>query len=345
MSTFTTCLAAGLLTAATTLSTASAADTVYTVTPVTTLGGTQTYPTAMNPAGDIVGYNWLGTRKHYHAFLNHKGKAQQIDKPFGWTGSQAQAINAAGHVAGFHDGANFTSAAFLLADGIATDLGISPFGDVAWAVNDADQVAGEYLDADLRRHAFVWQAGETQDLGTLGGLRSGALAINQAGHVVGYAAMADNMSMHAFLYRDGTMLDLGLPRGTSSSFAVAINDADQVAGYAYGKQGGSRCFILKGQPGDSLMDLGDLGGSDCQPSGINRHATVVGTAKLASQAWHGFVWSRGTMRDLNTMLDPVTGAGWYISDAVTVNDQGQILALAVNVAYPGAAALLTPVKP
>jgi probable HAF family extracellular repeat protein len=46
------------------------------------------------------------------------------------------------------------------------------------------------------------------DLGTLGGSRSDAHAINNRGQVVGHSSIA-NGTVHAFLYSGGKMQDLG----------------------------------------------------------------------------------------------------------------------------------------
>src|SRR5207248_8003523 len=60
------------------------------------------------------------------------------------------------------------------------------------------------------------------DLGTLGGARSSALAVNDSGQVVGWATRPDGKT-HAFSWtRTGGMVDLGT-LGGSSSTAVDVN--------------------------------------------------------------------------------------------------------------------------
>jgi probable HAF family extracellular repeat protein len=70
------------------------------------------------------------------------------------------------------------------------------------------------------------------DLGTLGGTRSYAAAINTRGDVVGWSTLAGDTAVHAFLYesRRGRMIDLD-PRGAAaSSRAWGINDRGRIAG-------------------------------------------------------------------------------------------------------------------
>lgn len=65
------------------------------------------------------------------------------------------------------------------------------------------------------------------DLGTLGGVQSGANAINNAGQIVGYASPPAS-SEHAFLYSGGKMTDLGV--FFDFSVANAINSSGVVVG-------------------------------------------------------------------------------------------------------------------
>jgi probable HAF family extracellular repeat protein len=67
------------------------------------------------------------------------------------------------------------------------------------------------------------------DLGTLGGERSEAYALNERGEVAGWAEAADG-ARRAFFYRAGKMTQLELPPSALESRAYGINDTGDLAG-------------------------------------------------------------------------------------------------------------------
>jgi probable HAF family extracellular repeat protein len=157
------------------------------------------------------------------------------------------------------------------------------------------------------------------DLGALGPeparVLSAATAINNAGWVVGWSGSPTGI--HALLWRDGTVLDLGTPAGAQHSKATAINDTGQVVGYAYSidERLDARAFIW--QDG-SFRDLGALASSDTtvRASAINNLGQVVGYSGT-DQSGHAFLWQDGRMRLLS--------AG--NSAAYGINDAGQVIGL------------------
>jgi probable HAF family extracellular repeat protein len=179
-----------------------------------------------------------------------------------------------------------------------------------------------------------------QDLGTLGGSGSVALAINRGGDVVGSAYTDDDATLHAFVYHRGRMRDLGTLGGYVSE-AQDINDADQIVGYSYLADGSTyRAFMYEhGQ----MFDLGTLGGPNSIARAINNRGEVVGTADTpvgSYPTYRAFAYRQGVMTDLNELIDPMSG--WTLLEASDINDCGQIVGYGLIDGY-GHGFLLTPV--
>jgi uncharacterized repeat protein (TIGR01451 family) len=101
-------------------------------------------------------------------------------------------------------------------------------------VNDAGDVVGYGYPLDSQDfrigpdRAVLWRGGVALDIGTLGGVVSRAIAVNDAGQVIGNAQIADG-SYHAFLWQNGVIADLG------AFEATAISSAGEVIGAAAGR--------------------------------------------------------------------------------------------------------------
>src|SRR5215208_3311948 len=120
---------------------------------------------------------------------------------------------------------------------------------------------------------------KVEDLGTLGGSRSWASAINDSGEVVGSSYLAGDQNNHAFLYKEGKMTDL-LTLGGTSSEAKGINKSGQVVGWSENSSGERRAFLYDSTNG--MKDLNDLipaglGWSIDEATAINNNGQIAAT--------------------------------------------------------------------
>lgn len=185
------------------------------------------------------------------------------------------------------------------------------------------------------------------DLGTLGGSASYGAALSDDGYVAG-CSLTGTGAVHAFLYHDGTMVDL-VPAGEAGdSCALAVNDRGVAAGRSgsgelvvwdggavthlgvkgnvgaingrgeiagsYATGAGDRAFLYRG---GALHDLGSLApGAPSAAFALNDRGDVVGQSN-----GHAFLYREGLMRDLGTL-------GGASSIAKGINDRGEIVGMA-----------------
>jgi len=303
---------------------------------VTILAGAGSVANDLNARGQVVGSMTVGGASH--AFLSGADGPRDLGT-LGGENSTALAINARGDVVGNAQLGDGIYRGFVYAGGALAALPSASYTTAA-DINDAGVVTGSTSVAfpfANPQHAFTYANGAYTDLGVLpGGDGSFAAAINNRGEVVGAASPvmdgAPNFPLDPFLYRDGTMTDLGTLGGIWTG-ATDINDRGQVVGYAgLESRGGnlypSTAFIYE----NGVMR--DLGGLVADPdrtfgsgaTGINNLGQVVGRAGVAPGREHAFLVDDGTMFDLNALVDPASG--WEITNAAAINDLGQIAATA-----------------
>jgi len=234
-------------------------------------------------------------------------------------GDIVRALSSDGNLAG-----SSPSGSWAIVDGVRTAV---PLG-VALGVNDRGQVAGFAGGFFPRAALFDTRDGTVTDLGTLGGLQSVALAINDHGQATGESNPAGTQAVHAFRWSRGIMEDLGT-LGGESSFGNAIDHEGRVVGVADTGPSEAHAFVSDER---GMHDLGTLPG--CRRSealGINGEGTVVGAASRCDPAVavsdRGFVVVDGAMIDLNDVA-PALPDGFVYSRAIAVNDHGTVIGLA-----------------
>src|SRR5690242_14893014 len=113
----------------------------YTILDLGTLGGSNSYVSAINDRGQVVGYSETSSGET-HAFLWKKGAMTDLGTLGGGT-SQAADINKFGQVVGWSTLVSGERHAFLWDKGRMTDLGtLSGSDSYAVDINDSGQVVG-----------------------------------------------------------------------------------------------------------------------------------------------------------------------------------------------------------
>lgn len=139
------------------------------------------------------------------------------------------------------------------------------------------------------------------DMGTLGGSKSWAAAINASGAVTGYSQTTGNVSEDVFLWTStGGMQDLGTLGGT---FAIgsAINSAGEVVGSSLLSDNNTHAFLWTSIGG--MQDLGTLIGSSgfSEAFGIDDQNRIVGSSQTATNInGDAVIWMGTTIHDLGT---------------------------------------------
>lgn len=248
---------------------------------------------AINNNGQVTGISWFSQGRTLTAYLYDRHniidlEAGATNNPF-W--SMASGINESGQVVGDADvynlgGVHFIRRAFLYSNGVLEQIGTLEgnaitldYNSHGADINNAGQIVGQSNVGPLtnkRSVAFSYAHGTMTNLGTLPGHdTSGALALNDAGQIVGYSRTRTGPS-HAFFYSRGSMIDIGAIGGVASSVAYDINNRGQVVGGSFEN---NLAFLYAN---GNFIDLNSL--SEVQTSGwkltsaigINDRGQIIG---------------------------------------------------------------------
>lgn len=298
-----------------------AAPPQYTATPIPTPAGRNSQATAINAHGDVAG--WTSSRNvstDGQAYLFSLGAVRALGTLGGAT-SYAQDVNDNRVVVGISSPAAGQERPFVHANGAMTAL--LPPGATsgsAQALNNAGDVVGTFVDGAGVRSGFLSTGGQFSTLPSLGGGGTNPFAVNASRQVAGFSRNAAN-EVRGFLSSGGGITDLGT-LGGNTVIAVDMNDAGDVVGYSSTPASNAIAFLWgAGQ----MQPLGTLGGATSAANGVNANGVIVGTSTNAAGAGRAFVHVDNAMTDLNTLV--VSGLqGAVLTDAIDVNDRGQVVA-------------------
>jgi probable HAF family extracellular repeat protein len=289
------------------------------------------YPMAINDSGAVLGFDGSST------YLWEKDGSTGIAGLYPGGSSSGYGLNNLRQVVGLAAAAGGQGGhAFLWENFVTTDLNIAAqLYSQATCINDSGWVAGIVFDSS-RAHPFFWKNGVAIDIATPGDQGSGADAMNIHGQVVGSSRLNDS-TVHAYLWQDGGVSDLGTFGAGTYSWARGVNNLGQAVGNG-SLNGGSGLTALLWDGG--VTDLGHLGAADgaqgwSDAYDINDEGVIVGRTTWDSHEvqanTHGFVRRNGVMTDLNALTD--TTGGWEIIGAIGITNRGDIAAQAVLKPY------------
>ncbi len=314
--------------------------------PVGSAGGAAGSVHALSDAGLVVGERDAGGA--FHAFVFTDGGILDLGT-LGGTHSAALDVSPSGIIVGRSD-LRFPGVvrAFLFDAGVMRDIGTLPDAVemVALGVNDAGDVVGRALvatGADESTRAFLLRDGELVELGTLGGEGASAVAVNPAGHIVGWSLDASGRTRAFRWSAESGMADLGTLGGAESR-AAGINSAGVIVGEAETALGVAHaCVWAEGE----TIDLGTLGGLRSAAAAVNDAGVVVGGSQIGSGIdQHAFIRvAGGRLTDLNELMRP--GTPWVLSSARDINNAGQVLVEGFRLTagrFESAAFILHPVE-
>lgn len=253
------------------------------ITEIGTLGGATATATAINDGGAVVGWSQkagAGPFGPIHPFLYQHGRLSDL-----------------GTLAGGPD-SNFTA--------------------YAAGINASGTVVGNSNSATTRSQAYVYSNGVMKAIGST--ISSQANAISNNGYIAGSGtAPTGNPGPRAFVYRNGSLTDLGT-LGGPTSVAYAVNDSGMAAGASdFDASGITHAFLYRN---GSMIDLNPFEGRYSTATGINNLGQVVGFGASASGAYHAFLYANSRAVDLHNALGATPNAQ---SLAQAINDAGEIV--------------------
>jgi probable HAF family extracellular repeat protein len=264
--------------------------------------GNDAFALFLNESGQVAGFSYTNATPNpttgiptLDPFLWDDRKGMQDLGTLGGTFGEPTALNNHGEVIGFSNlsGDQFSDP-FLWEQGDLIDLYTNTSGGnplTADAINEAGEIVGAADFPNQSSDAYLWKKGVATDLGHLeGDCGSRAWAINSKTQVAGVSLPCVGIQGRAFLWENGSMVDLNTLVPPSSSlkliFPMAINDRGEITGTGdpppgCGDDDGGLCghaFLI------IPCDENHPGVEGCDYSMVEGSATATGSAMPTTTA-------------------------------------------------------------
>jgi probable HAF family extracellular repeat protein len=305
---------------------ASQGQQQYTITDLSSLGGTNSRANSINNRMWLAGYSNLAGNQSRHAALWQHGALTDLGTLGGPNSAVTWSVKSdSGIVAG-----------------IAQTSTPDPLGE-AWSS------AGFYPppnNTGFINLGFVWENGTMHALPTLGGNNGFATGANSRGQIVGWAENSvhdatcvppQQLQFRPVVYGPNAsqISELPLPAGDTSGAATGINEQGQAVGIsgicdqAVGRYTAKHALLW--DKNGQIVDLGNLGALFWNtPTNINQRGDVVGFAGAPNDPdgnfLQAFIWTRESGIQAIGFLP-----GDVHSEAYGINERRQVVGLSCDV--------------
>lgn len=333
----------------------------YTVTDLGTLGGTFSTAQGISEDGWVEGWSLLPGDQTQRSFLWVDGLKIDLGTLGGPNSGGDQGghfrPNERGQVPGFGQtttldpesfacafpGPLFICLPFIWQEGVKTTLPtLGGYVAQATDLNNRGESIGEAQNTILdstclpftyqQNKPVIWKNGKIQELPTISGDPDGqGFGINDHGQVVGATGNCLNL-IHAVLWQNGTVIDLGNLGGPNPALDVGfgINNHGQVVGRS-DLPGDTTFHAFLWQNG-VMTDLGTLPGYfSSEADAINDKGQIVGqSCTMDFSTCSAILLENGVMTDLNTLIPP--GSPLFLWGGADINSRGEIVGAAFQTA-------------
>jgi hypothetical protein len=242
----------------------------------------------------------------------------------GAVGTNAEAINNNGDVAGFYSDAYPSWSVFLrTSDGTFTTFtvpGVSSFS-LPLSINDQDVITGSFLGTNGNYSAFMISNGVVSTIAPPDAVNTNTAVINDSGTIAGSYDTANGTRFGYIFSSDGAYASFAVPGGVYQ--VTAINANGDIAGLTYSPW---RVFVRYSNGTLSTKNV-DVN-ANAVPRGLNVSDQVVDTMEVVNYYLidaNPFIWTAPDGTVTRLPLDP-----GKFPIAQGINDSGEVVGIIEN---------------